>query len=113
MRRYRGPRKGRGRVQQSEVCVLAQTSRAGKGALVGRDAVQVRMLSLSLLGRWWFPLLVARAIGHAGSTRHYLKGINQDSYQLPEGPVIMSPDRLFTFLHREVIMRRPEVFKMA
>ncbi|EJD53633.1 LNS2-domain-containing protein [Auricularia subglabra TFB-10046 SS5] len=57
--------------------------------------------------------LTSRAIGQAGSTRHYLKGINQDSYQLPEGPVIMSPDRLFTSLHREVIMRRPEVFKMA
>ncbi|KAH7105602.1 LNS2-domain-containing protein [Auriculariales sp. MPI-PUGE-AT-0066] len=57
--------------------------------------------------------LTSRAIGQAGTTRHYLKGINQDSYQLPEGPVIMSPDRLLTSLHREVIMRRPEVFKMA
>lgn len=44
--------------------------------------------------------LTSRAIGQAGSTRHYLKGINQDNYQLPEGPVIMSPDRLFTSLHR-------------
>ena len=44
--------------------------------------------------------LTSRAIGQAGSTRHYLKGINQDSYQLPEGPVIMSPDRLLTSLHR-------------
>ncbi|KZW04195.1 LNS2-domain-containing protein [Exidia glandulosa HHB12029] len=57
--------------------------------------------------------LTSRAIGQAGSTRHYLKGINQDNYQLPEGPVIMSPDRLFASLHREVIVRRPEVFKMA
>ncbi|KAG8973032.1 hypothetical protein FRC05_009147, partial [Tulasnella sp. 425] len=43
----------------------------------------------------------------------YLKGIKQNNYQLPEGPVIMSPDRLMASLHREVIMRKPEVFKMA
>ena len=41
------------------------------------------------------------------------KGIKQNDYQLPEGPVIMSPDRLMASLHREVIMRKPEVFKMA
>lgn len=44
--------------------------------------------------------LTSRAIGQADSTRDYLKGISQGSYQLPEGPVIMSPDRLFTSLHR-------------
>ncbi|EJU06380.1 LNS2-domain-containing protein [Dacryopinax primogenitus] len=57
--------------------------------------------------------LTSRAIGQADSTREYLKGINQNNYQLPEGPVIMSPDRLIAALHREVIMRKPEVFKMA
>ncbi|GAA5867929.1 hypothetical protein JCM3774_004727 [Rhodotorula dairenensis] len=57
--------------------------------------------------------LTSRAIGQADTTREYLKGIKQNGYQLPEGPVIMSPDRLMTSLHREVIMRKPEVFKMA
>ncbi|KAI9068467.1 LNS2-domain-containing protein [Trametes sanguinea] len=57
--------------------------------------------------------LTSRAIGQADSTREYLKGIKQNEYQLPEGPVIMSPDRLMASLHREVIMRKPEVFKMA
>ncbi|KAF9226906.1 LNS2-domain-containing protein [Gyrodon lividus] len=57
--------------------------------------------------------LTSRAIGQADSTRDYLKGIKQNDYQLPEGPVIMSPDRLIASLHREVIMRKPEVFKMA
>ncbi|KAH7887336.1 NADH-ubiquinone oxidoreductase complex I [Phlebopus sp. FC_14] len=57
--------------------------------------------------------LTSRAIGQADSTRDYLKGIKQDDYQLPEGPVVMSPDRLIASLHREVIMRKPEVFKMA
>ncbi|KAI8881765.1 LNS2-domain-containing protein [Backusella circina FSU 941] len=57
--------------------------------------------------------LTSRAIGQADYTRDYLKRVEQGKYQLPDGPVIMSPDRLFTSLHREVIMRKPEVFKMA
>ncbi|CEP14551.1 hypothetical protein [Parasitella parasitica] len=60
-----------------------------------------------------FLYLTSRAIGQADYTRDYLKKVAQDKYQLPDGPVIMSPDRLFTSLHREVIMRKPEVFKMA
>lgn len=57
--------------------------------------------------------LTSRAIGQADYTRDYLKKVEQGNYQLPDGPVIMSPDRLFTSFHREVIMRKPEVFKMA
>lgn len=44
--------------------------------------------------------LTSRAIGQADATRAYLEGIKQNNYQLPEGPVIMSPDRLITSLHR-------------
>ncbi len=43
----------------------------------------------------------------------YLRNVEQESFQLPEGPVIMSPDRLIAAFHREVIMRRPEEFKIA
>jgi len=57
--------------------------------------------------------LTSRAIGQADTTRDYLKNINQNGYRLPDGPVIMSPDRLIASLHREVILRKPEVFKMA
>ncbi|KAF9903035.1 hypothetical protein EC991_004286 [Linnemannia zychae] len=57
--------------------------------------------------------LTSRAIGQADYTRKYLKNVEQDNYQLPDGPVIMSPDRLMTAFHREVIMRKPEEFKMA
>ena len=39
--------------------------------------------------------------------------MTQEKFRLPEGPVIMSPDRLLTAIHREVIMRKPEEFKMA
>jgi phosphatidate phosphatase LPIN len=44
--------------------------------------------------------LTSRAIGQADSTRGYLKSIVQGNYRLPEGPVIMSPDRLMASLHR-------------
>ncbi|CAO1617342.1 unnamed protein product [Sympodiomycopsis kandeliae] len=57
--------------------------------------------------------LTSRAIGQADTTRDYLRGISQNNYRLPDGPVIMSPDRLIASLHREVILRKPEVFKMA
>lgn len=60
-----------------------------------------------------FLYLTSRAIGQADYTRDYLKKVLQGHYQLPDGPVIMSPDRLFTSLHREVIIRKPEMFKMA
>jgi phosphatidate phosphatase LPIN len=46
--------------------------------------------------------LTSRAIGQADSTRDYLRGVNQNNYQLPEGPVIMSPDGLMVSLHRSV-----------
>jgi phosphatidate phosphatase LPIN len=57
--------------------------------------------------------LTSRAIGQASYTRDYLKKVEQGKFQLPDGPVIMSPDRLFKALHREVIIRRPEEFKMS
>lgn len=44
--------------------------------------------------------LTSRAVGQADVTREYLKGISQNGYTLPDGPVIMSPDRLLTSLHR-------------
>lgn len=57
--------------------------------------------------------LTARAAGQADTTRQYLHGINQDGYKLPRGPVILSPDRTFAALRREVVLKKPEVFKMA
>ena len=43
----------------------------------------------------------------------YLAGIEQQGVTLPEGPVIMSPDRLFHSLTREVIYHRPQDFKVT
>ena len=57
--------------------------------------------------------LTARSVGQADSTRQYLNGIVQDGVHLPKGPVILSPDRTIAALHREVILKKPEVFKMS
>ena len=41
-------------------------------------------------------------------TRDYIKGIVQDSvFNMPDGPVIMSPDRMIRSFKREVIYRKP------
>ncbi|KAF6064976.1 LNS2 (Lipin/Ned1/Smp2) family protein [Candida albicans] len=63
---------------------------------------------LNLIGRdWTHPGLLA------DTTRQYLQGVNQDGIKLPPGPVILSPDRTFAALRREVVLKKPEVFKMA
>ncbi|GAA97312.1 hypothetical protein E5Q_03990 [Mixia osmundae IAM 14324] len=84
--------------------------------MIGRDWTHLGVAKLYTdIARNGYKLLylTSRAIGQANTTRDYLKGIQQNGFQLPEGPVIMSPDRLMTSLHREVIIRKPEVFKMA
>ncbi|GAA5997262.1 phosphatidate phosphatase PAH1 [Rhodotorula paludigena] len=84
--------------------------------MIGRDWTHLGVAKLYTdISRNGYKLmyLTSRAIGQADTTREYLKGIKQNGFQLPDGPVIMSPDRLMTSLHREVIMRKPEVFKMA
>jgi phosphatidate phosphatase LPIN len=57
--------------------------------------------------------LTSRSIGQADTTRNYLSGIVQDGYRLPKGPVILSPDRTIAALRREVIIKKPEIFKMG
>lgn len=58
--------------------------------------------------------LTSRAIGQSNYTREFLKWVEQSGgWRLPEGPVICAPDRLLQALHREVIQRRPQDFKMS
>lgn len=56
--------------------------------------------------------LTARPIGQADATKSYLRSVNENGVRLPVGPVITSPDGMFRSLHREVIMRKPEEFKI-
>ena len=51
--------------------------------------------------------LSSRAIGMATQTRNYIDSLAQEGgVTLPQGPVIMSPDRLFQSLHREIVIHR-------
>ena len=51
--------------------------------------------------------LSSRAIGMATQTRNYIDSLAQEGgVTLPQGPVIMSPDRLFPSLHREIVIHR-------
>ncbi|KAI8923021.1 Lipin/Ned1/Smp2-domain-containing protein [Entophlyctis helioformis] len=84
--------------------------------MVGRDWTHAGVANLYTninKNGYKFLYLTSRAIGQAGYTRDYLKKVEQDRYQLPEGPVIMSPDRLLRAFTREVILRKPEEFKIA
>lgn len=49
-----------------------------------------------------FIYLSARAIGQSQITRNFLRNITQCGYGLPIGPLLISPDTLFTALHRFV-----------
>jgi len=55
--------------------------------------------------------LTARAIGMATQTKEYLKSVVQDKFSLPGGPLFLSPTSVMNALHREVIEKKPEIFK--
>ncbi|BFZ57507.1 lipin Ned1 [Savitreella phatthalungensis] len=83
--------------------------------MVGRDwthpGVARLYTDIAHNGYHWL-YLSSRSAGQADSTRNYLRSIVQDKYKLPPGPVILSPDRTMAALRREMILRKPEVFKM-
>ena len=56
--------------------------------------------------------LTSRAIGQSTMTKNYLDSLIQEKKSLPPGPLIMSPDGLFTSLKREVIERKPHLLKI-
>jgi len=53
--------------------------------------------------------LTARAICQSSITKHYLNNLSQNNIPLPKGPLVMSPDGLFTSFKREVIDKTPQV----
>jgi phosphatidate phosphatase LPIN len=56
--------------------------------------------------------LSARAIGQSENTKDYLYNIFQNNKGLPAGPLLLSPDGLFSSLKREVIDRTPQILKI-
>ncbi|KNE72988.1 hypothetical protein AMAG_17205 [Allomyces macrogynus ATCC 38327] len=84
--------------------------------MVGRDWTHSGVASLYTGVRrngYQILYLTSRAIGQAQYTRNYLNKVEQGAFQLPDGPVFLSPDRLVAAFTREVIQRRPEEFKVA
>ncbi|KAM6948650.1 phosphatidate phosphatase LPIN2 [Aplochiton taeniatus] len=59
-----------------------------------------------------FMYCSARAIGMADMTRGYLQWVNDGGIILPRGPLMLSPSSLFSAFHREVIEKKPEIFKI-
>ena len=85
-------------------------------AMVGKDWTHSGVASLydaiSKNG-YKFLYLTSRSIGQSSSTQRYIRSLEQDKNRLPDGPIIMSPERLFAALKREVIVGNPEEFKIA
>lgn len=82
---------------------------------VGKDWAQsgVAPLFTKIFGNGYkFLYLSARAIGQSKLTRDYLKSVKQDKVCLPDGPLLLSPTSLISAFHREVIEKKPEVFKI-
>ncbi|XP_071803949.1 phosphatidate phosphatase LPIN1-like isoform X1 [Asterias amurensis] len=59
-----------------------------------------------------FLYLSSRAIGQARHTKGYLKSVCQDKFDLPDGPLLLNPSSLIRAFHREVIIKKPEEFKI-
>jgi len=84
--------------------------------MMGRDWSQPGVASLySNIRKNGYQILylTARAIGQSQLTKDFLNSITQGGFSLPPGPVILSPDRLVPSFKREIIYRKPEVFKIA
>lgn len=86
-------------------------------AFVGRDWTHcdiAKLYSAIANNGYRFVYLTSRSLGQANITRGYLRSVEQNGrFQLPDGPVIMSPDRLLAALRREVVLRNPQEFKIA
>lgn len=83
---------------------------------VGRDWSQVGVAGLYTQiekNGYQMLYLTARPIGQASQTRAFLHNVTQGSAKLPNGPVLMSPNRLVESFTREVIRRKPQEFKIA
>ncbi|KAF4631988.1 hypothetical protein G7Y89_g6146 [Cudoniella acicularis] len=84
--------------------------------MIGRDWTHIGVAKLytEIVNNGYnIMYLTSRPVGQADNTRTYLNGVVQETYRLPKGPTIMSPDRTIASLRRELYIRKPEVFKMA
>lgn len=84
--------------------------------MVGKNWEQIGVAQLfSKIEENGYKLLYlsARAIGQSKTTRDYLQSIRQGNVKLPDGPLLLNPTSLMSAFHREVIEKKPELFKIA
>lgn len=84
--------------------------------MMGRDWAQIGVAELfSKIEENGYKMLYlsARAIGQSRATREYLRSIKQGDVNLPDGPLLLNPTSLLSAFHREVIEKKPELFKIA
>ena len=62
---------------------------------------------------YYILYLTSRPIGQSQQTKNFLQSVYQDGKMLPQGPLVMSPDRMLPSVKREIIFKRPELFKIA
>ncbi|KCZ81814.1 hypothetical protein H312_00713 [Anncaliia algerae PRA339] len=85
-------------------------------ALVGSDWTHVGVAQFYTKlaeNGYKFIYLTSRPLGQSKMTRYYLENINQEGYELPNGPIIHSTSGVLGALYRELILRSPEKFKIA
>lgn len=83
--------------------------------LVGRDWTHSGIAALYtkiVKNGYKILYLTHRPLAQSSLTRKYLNQVNQDSYSLPEGPVIHNPEGVMETVYAEVIAKRPEKFKI-
>ncbi|XP_075033731.1 phosphatidate phosphatase LPIN3-like isoform X2 [Mixophyes fleayi] len=83
---------------------------------LGKDWTQpgiVQLYNAVYMNDYKFLYCSARSVGLAEITKTYLKGVSEGGCTLPPGPLLLSPSSLFAALHREVIEKTPEHFKIA
>lgn len=83
---------------------------------LGKDWTQpgiVQLYNAIYKNEYKFVYCSARSVGLAEITKTFLQGVSEGGFTLPPGPLLLSPTSLFAALHREVIEKTPEHFKIA
>ncbi|XP_069809076.1 phosphatidate phosphatase LPIN3-like isoform X2 [Dendropsophus ebraccatus] len=83
---------------------------------LGKDWTQpgiVQLYRAIYMNDYKFVYCSARSVGLAEITKTFLEGVSEGGFTLPPGPLLLSPSSLFAALHREVIEKAPERFKIA
>ena len=57
--------------------------------------------------------LSSRPVGYSETTKKYLSKIKQNGETMPDGPLLLSPDRSAASLYREMIIKQPHIFKIG